>query len=129
MSSYPEKIPEGISSIDLFPFSFTAGKNAKKELTSQLDALNSRIQKIVEHFVFDDVPVLALIMRVTNDKADLKKISKAIDRLADLTDIHSQLTSRLNVLNLMESDPVWFTSTFSDYTHEIDRDLSSIIDE
>lgn len=127
MSSYPEIIPEGIGSIDLFPFSFNAGKNAKRELTSQLDLVNSRMQKIIEHFVFDDMPVLMLILKVTNQKSDLKKIAKAVDRLADLVEIQETLNSRLNVLNLVESDPIWFTSTFSDYASEIDKDLSEII--
>ena len=127
MSSYPEIIPEGIGSIDLFPFSFNAGQNVKKELTSQLDLVNSRMQKIIEHFVFDDMPVLMLILKVTSEKSDLKKMAKAIDRLADLVEIQETLNSRLNVLNLVESDPIWFTSTFSDYTSEIDKDLSEII--
>ena len=127
MSSYPEIIPEGIGSIDLFPFSFNAGKNVKKELTSQLDLVNSRMQKIIEHFVFDDMPVLMLILKVTSEKSDLKKMAKAIDRLADLVEIQETLNSRLNVLNLVESDPIWFTSTFSDYTSEIYKDLSEII--
>lgn len=129
MSSYPEKIPEGIGSIDLFPFSFSAGKTAKKELTSQLETVNSRIHKIVEHFVFDDMPILTLVLKVTNEKSDLKKMAKAIDRLADLVEIQQNISSRLNVLNLIESDPVWFTSTFSDYSSEIDTDLSKIIED
>lgn len=129
MSSYPEKIPEGIGSIDLFPFSFSAGKTAKKELTSQLDTVNSRIHKIVEHFVFDDMPILTLVLKVTNEKSDLKKMSKAIDRLADLVELQQNISSRLNVLNLIESDPVWFTSTFSDYSSEIDTDLTKIIED
>lgn len=129
MSSYPEKIPEGIGSIDLFPFSFNAGKNAKKELSSQLDTVNSRINKIVDHFVFDDMPILNLVLRVTNQKSDLKKMAKAIDRLADLVEIQQNISSRLNVLSIIESDPVWFTSTFSDYSSEIDSDLSKIIND
>lgn len=129
MSSYPEKIPEGIGSIDLFPFSFSAGKTAKKELTSQLETVNSRIHKIVEHFVFDDMPILTLVLKVTNEKSDLKKMSKAIDRLADLVELQQNISSRLNVLNLIESDPVWFTSTFSDYSSEIDTDLTKIIED
>lgn len=128
MSSYPEKIPEGIGSIELFPFSFSAGKTAKKELSSQLDLINSRIQKIIDHFVFDDVAILSLVLKITNQKSDLKKMAKAIDRLADLVELQQNVSSRLNVLNIIESDPVWFTSTFSDYSSEIDQDLSNIID-
>lgn len=129
MKSYPEKIPDGLGKIETFPFSFSAAKNARKEIQSQLDQVNARINKIVEHFIYDDMPILSLILRVTNQKPDLKKLAKAIDRLADLVEIQDDLVSRSNVLKLLENDPTWFTSTFSDYSSEIDRDLSDIIDD
>ena len=128
MSTYPEQIPEGIGSIERFPFSVSAGINAKRNLENQLDQLNARVSKIVDHFVFDDVPILHFVLRATNQKADLKKMAKAIDRLADLVEMQESLTSRLNVIKLLEADPAWFTTTFSDYSDEIDRDLSDIID-
>jgi hypothetical protein len=128
MSTYPEKIPEGLSSIDTFPFSVKAGKLAKKDIESQLDAVNARIDKIVDHFIFSDTPILMFILRLTDKKADLKKLSKALDRVADLVEIQSDLNSRLSVLKVLESDPNWFATTFSDYSDEIDRDISFIID-
>jgi hypothetical protein len=128
MSTYPEKIPEGLSSIDTFPFSVKAGKLAKKDIESQLDAVNSRIDKIVDHFIFSDTPILMFILRLTDKKADLKKLSKALDRVADLVEVQSDLNSRLSVLKVLESDPNWFATTFSDYSDEIDRDISFIID-
>jgi len=128
MSTYPEKIPEGLSSIDKFPFSVKAGKLAKKDIESQLDAVNNRIDKIVDHFIFSDTPILMFILRLTDKKADLKKLSKALDRVADLVEIQSDLNSRLSVLKVLESDPNWFATTFSDYSDEIDRDISFIID-
>jgi len=123
VSIYPEKIPENLSSIDVFPFSFSAARSAKKEISSQLEQINSRIQKIVDHFVYDDIPILHFVMRATNKKADLKQLSKALDRLADLVEIQSDLISRSNVLSLLETDPTWFTTTFSDYSSEINDDL------
>lgn len=128
MSNYPEKIPEGLSSIDKFPFSISAGKSAKKDIQLQLDNINNRIDKIVDHFIFSDVPILMFILRATNQKSDLKKLAKAIDRIADLVEMQSDLNQRLSVINILESDPTWFTSTFSDYSDEIDRDISYIID-
>lgn len=128
MTSYPEKIPDGITAIDKFPFSFAAGKAAQKNMESQLEQVNSRINKILEHFVYDDVPILHFVLRATNQKSDLKKMAKAIDRLADLVKIQEDLISRMNVLKLLEADPTWFATTFSDYSAEIDEDLSKIIE-
>lgn len=127
MALYPEKIPEGLSSVETFPFSIKAGKNAAKQIESQLSSINDRIDKIVDHFVYGDVPILMYVLKVTRQKSDLKKMAKAIDRLADLVEVQSNLESRLSVISVLESDPVWFATTFSDYSDEIDRDLSFII--
>jgi hypothetical protein len=128
MNKYPERIPEGITSIDTFPFSFSSGKNAKRNLENQLEQINSRVEKIIEHFTFNDIPIVHFVLKATNQKSDLKKLSKAIDRLADLVQVQEELSNKLAVINALEADPVWFTSTFSDYSAEIDRDLSDIID-
>lgn len=126
MLEYPEKIPEGISSIDKFPFSIKAGKSVKSDLENQLHQIESRIEKIIDHFIFQDIPIVMYILKATRDKNDLKKLSKAIDRIADLVQAEDNISSRLNVINILEADPTWFASTFSDYSDEIDRDLSFI---
>lgn len=128
MSKYPEKIPDGIDSINTFPFSFNSGKSAKKSLENQLQQIDSRIEKIVDHFVFNDIPIIHFILKATSQKSDLKKMAKAIDRLADLVSVHEELSNKLAVINALEADPVWFTTTFSDYSAEIDKDLSDIVD-
>jgi hypothetical protein len=127
MSSYPEKIPDGIGSINAVPFSFTAGKDVKRELEFQVDQINSRIEKIVEHFVYNDIPIVHYILKASNQKNDLKKLAKAIDRLADLVQIQENLSSRLNIVKVLETDSAWFASTFSDYSSELDQDLINII--
>ena len=109
-------------------FSFNSGKNAKRNLETQLEQINSRVEKIVDHFVFNDIPIVHFVLKATSQKNDLKKLSKAIDRLADLVQIQEELSNKLAVINALEADPVWFTTTFSDYSAEIDRDLSDIID-
>lgn len=128
MNPYPEKIPEGIGNLDVFPFSIKASKNARKEIENQLDQINSRIEKILDHFVYSDIPILNYVLKVTTQKSELKKMAKAIDRLADLVAIQEDLSSRLQVVKLLETDPNWFAATFSDYSSEIDKDLSDIID-
>lgn len=129
MSDYPEKIPQGVGSINTFPFSFDAARSAKRDLETQLDNINDRVNKIVHHFVYDDIPIINYILRLTTKKSDLKKLSKAIDRLADLAEIQEQLSSRLAVINAVEADPTWLTSTFADYSKEIDKDLMSIFEQ
>lgn len=127
MLEYPEQIPEGIASIDKFPFSIKAGKSVKNDLQNQLNQIDNRIDKIVDHFIYQDIPIIMYVLKATRNKTDLKKLSKAIDRIADLVQAQDEISSRLNVINTLEADPTWFASTFSDYSDEIDRDLNFII--
>lgn len=129
MTDYPEKIPTNIKSIDTFPFSFQAAKTARKELEAQRDSVDERINKIVDHFIYSDVPILSYILRLTDEKSDLKKMSKAIDRLADLIEIKNKVDSKIAVINAVQSDPTWLTATFADYSSEIEDDISSIFNE
>jgi hypothetical protein len=55
-------------------------------------------------------------------------MAKAIHRLADLVEVQEDLSSRLSVIKTLEADPMWFTTTFSDYSSEIDKGISSILD-
>lgn len=127
MTNYPEKIPQ-LPLKATFPFSFNASNDTKKELQEQLDEINSRIDKIVEHFVIDDIPILMYVLKVTKDRSTLKKMAKAIDRLADLAEVESQLSARVNVIKTLEQDPTWFASAFSDYSSEIDDDINKLFE-
>ena len=127
MTNYPERIPD-FSNPDTFPFSFSASQNTKKELEHNLQEITSRIEKIVEHFVIEDIPIIMYILKVTKDRNTLKKMAKAIDRLADLVHVEDQLSSKLNVIKTLENDPDWFTYAFSDYSSEIDRDITALLE-
>lgn len=127
MTSYPEKIPTSISPIKNFYFNLENSKQIKKDLESQIFALDERIEKIVEHFTLDDMPIIKFILNVSHDKEELKKVSKALDRVADLIEARDILIPKLEVIKTAESDPNWFAWTFGDFSSEVDFGIDNIL--
>lgn len=112
-----------LDKIKKFNFSFDMVSKSKGELQEQRDAVKERIDKIVSHFTIDDVPILSYILHVTSSRVELKKLSKALDRLSDLAEIHTSINNKLKVIEAAESDPNWFALAFGDFDQEIDTDI------
>lgn len=120
---------EDYKSLDVikkFNFSFDMVNKTKVDIKEQHDAVKDRIDKIVNHFTVDDIPILGYILHVTSSRSELKKLSKAIDRLADLVDTSTSLNNKLKVIEAAETDPNWFASAFGDFDQEIDHDLDNL---
>ena len=117
---------KNLDAIKKFNFSFDMVNKTKAEIKQQHEAVKDRIDKIVNHFTVDDIPILGYILHVTNSRSELKKLSKAIDRLADLVDTSTSLGNKLKVIEAAETDPNWFASAFGDFDQEIDHDLENL---
>jgi len=127
MTSYPEKIPTSITPIKNFYFNLENSKHIKGELESQIHNLDERIDKIVEHFTLDDVPIIKFIIGVSRDKSELKKVAKALDRVADLLEARDKITPKLQVIKTAESDPNWFALAFGSFAEDIELDIQNIL--
>lgn len=127
MASYPEKIPSSLFPIKNFRYNLDSSKEVKKQLESNIDKLNTRIDKIVDNITVDDAPILKFILNVTEDKQDLKKLAKALDRIADLIDLRNQLTPKLQVIKMAEKEPNWFANTFGDFSSDIESQLDQLL--
>lgn len=114
------------NSIDSFKFSFDMVSKTKSSVQSEAENLKERIEKIIDHFTINDLPILRLILNVTDDRDDLKKLSKALDRLADLAGHYAVLNKKLQVIEQAESDPNWFAAAFGDFQQDIEDGLNSI---
>lgn len=115
------------SAIKNFNFSFSLAQNAKKELEESHSTINERINNIVdsEKFYINGFPVLKNIIALQPSKADLKRISKALDRLADLLEAFKELDNKLSVIKTVQEDPHWFAWACGDFAQEIDNDIDS----
>jgi len=117
------------SNIESFNFSFAMAAKAKDSLEEQVSSVESRIEKIVDHFTINDAPILKFILNMNPTREDLKKLSKALDRLSDLVEIYNTLDSKLSVINAAEKDPNWFALAFGDFKEDIDKGIEQILTE
>lgn len=127
MTTYPEKIPNSLSPIKSFYYNLDQSKDTKNQIESKLFTLEERIEKIVDHFTLNDMPVVRFILNISEDKQELKNIAKALDRVADLIEIRNQLLPKLQVIKLAETDPNWFANTFGDFSADLDLNLNQFI--
>ena len=129
MPAYPEKIPNDAKGpINNFYFRLDAAKEVKKQLESQLSNLDNRIDKIVDHFTLADMPIIRFILNVSEDRDDLKKVAKALDRVADLMYSRNQILPKLQLIATAEKDPNWLAMAFGDFSVDVDLELDNIVD-
>jgi len=127
--THPEQIPS--EKITSFNFSFSNAPQAKKALEKDLEKVSERIIKIAksEKFYINNFPVIQQILALSPSRSDLKKLSKALDRLADLVEVEQQLSKKMAVVEVVTESPNWITNEFGDFTKEIDQDLEELFKE
>jgi predicted nucleic acid-binding Zn-ribbon protein len=128
MPAYPEKIPTTAKApIDSFYFRLDAAKDIKKQLESQVAHLDERIEKIVDHFTLADMPIIRFILNVSEDREDLKKVAKALDRVADLIDARNEILPKLQLITTAEKNPNWLAMAFGDFSNDVELEIDNII--
>ena len=127
MSGYPDKLPKQQKPLDKFTFSLSASSEMRSKLQSEYDTIQTRLDRILNEVLLDGVPILRLILQTSHDKKELKKLAKAIDRVADLIDHQNSINSKLTIINQAHKDPSWFALAFGDFSQEVDDDISSIL--
>jgi hypothetical protein len=75
------------------------------------------------------MPVVTAILNITRSKNDLKKLAKALDRIADIVEVLDSLKEKLTVIKVAEKNPNWFMSAFGDFSTDIDKTIESILGE
>lgn len=126
MTKYPEKIPQS-KPIDTFTFSINASESVRSQIQSDLNVLESRLDRIINEVLLDGVPLIRFIIQTSRDKKELKKLAKAIDRVAELIEYQDKLQSKLSVIDFAKEDPSWFALTFGDFSQDIDNEINNIL--
>jgi len=128
----PENLPPSVKlGMDNFNFSFSMAKNVLTDIDSEYSQLTDRIDNILdsEKFFVANVPVLRSIMALNPSASDLKKLSKALHRLSDLTDRHTELSGKINLIKTVNDNPHWFVSAFGDFSKELDKDIDDFFEQ
>ena len=128
--TYPDNSSNNFK-LDSFNFSFPLANQAKESIQNEHDSLHERIEAILdsEKFYISGVPVLRSILSLRPSKSDLKKLSKAADRLADLTERYDTVSTNLDIVKTVTENPYWFASMFGDFSKDVDESIDSIFKE
>lgn len=112
-----------------FNFSFSYAQNTRKELQEIHSSLNDRISNIVdsEKFFINGFPVIKNLVHLNPSKSDLKRLSKALDRLGDLMEAFQEIDKKLTTMTTLSEDPSWFAWACGDFAQEIDQGLESLL--
>ena len=73
------------------------------------------------------MPVIRFILNISENREELKKVGKALDRVADLIEARNELLPKLKIIELAEKDPNWFALTFGDFSVSLDLELDNIL--
>jgi len=117
--------------ISNFTFSFEKAEKTYKDLESEHELVKDRIDKILNSskFFISDFPVLRQIVNLSDDPNDLKMLSKALDRLADLYLSYNENYSKYALLKSAKENSNWFMSSCGDFAREVDSIISNIQEE
>jgi hypothetical protein len=134
---YPDTPPKDLKPIDSFTFNIGAIETAKKDTDLQIQALEVRIERIVDKFqatvtqggMSQRVPVLSHIISVCRNSEDLKGLALGLERIADLVPALDLLQDQKRVLDLAEKNPSWFAWAFADFETEFEASLDKFIED
>lgn len=121
---YPETIPSGITPLEQqsFQFDIKASEDTKKELKSEIDKLEGRLEKLSKRpeLMIKGIPILPQIIGITQDEKELKMLGKALVRVSELMPRLEYLNKKLAVIETAETDPRWIMATFGDFSSEVE---------
>jgi hypothetical protein len=114
-----------------FTFSFEKAESTYKDLSREHEIITERIEKIINShkFFISDFPVLRQVVNLSTEPSDLKMLSKALDRLADLYNVYNENYSKYSLVKAAKENPNWFISSCGDFTREVDTIINNIQEE
>lgn len=116
-----------MSDLSKFVFSMNMLKETEDDLSSKVSSLQSRIDNISSNIIINDIPIIQPILSISRSKNDLKKLAKALDRIADIVEILDSLEDKLKVVQTAKKDPNWFVSSFGDFSQDVDKTIEQIL--
>ena len=116
---------------DTFVFQQESLKAALKETELLADALNDRLDKIIDKFRIGSqkMPVISAILSITNDPEELTNLSKALARVAEIVPVLNKNEDRQNFLKHLAEDPDWIAGYFGDLSSHAESIEAGFITE
>lgn len=99
--------------------SFPRLAELQKDHTLRQNAMESRIQKLIDRATVNGQPILGSILSFSHDRDELKQLAKCLDRAADLVTELDSMSKERGVFELAEKNPDRFAALFGDFEAEL----------
>lgn len=109
-----------------FTFSFAKALEAEKDITLQLEALQARIDALIQKARLQEHPVIAIMLSITHDPEELGVVANALQRVAEIIPRIDELKAQKTMLDLARTDPNKLQFLFGDFTTDVDKLLSEL---
>lgn len=115
---YPEILPEVSPLDETFAFSLSVGKEQRKDLELRIQALETRISRIVDKMqkVTGDLPIFAQILNFIKDPEDLRILGNALVKVSPMMQELNTYRRRYDAFVLAEEEPDFFRWAFGDFS-------------
>lgn len=115
---YPEMLPETSPLDETFAFSLSVGKEQRKDLELRIQALETRISRIVDKMqrVTGDLPIFAQILNFIKDPEDLRILGNALTKVSPMMQELNTYRRRYDAFVLAEEEPDFFRWAFGDFS-------------
>ncbi len=126
----PEQIPDGLQPLTTFRFDAGAAKFATDDMELQIDALETRIERVVDKCKIGDqgFPVIGAILNLTHNQEELELLARGLLKVAKLVGPLDDLKKRQQVLELARENPTWFAWAFGDFNQSVDEAIEQILE-
>lgn len=99
------------------------------EIDSKLEHLDARIQKIVEAFPVNNMPLMEFVLNFTQDPEELEPFAKGLTRAAVLLKAKKELYTKRTTLASLKDHPSWFMGELNDFSVEIEEMISTTLEQ
>ena len=118
--------PESETSEDKFNFSFARAQETKRDIELQLDAYETRLDKIIRKVQLNEAPIVQMILTVSHDPDELERLGRALTRVAEIIKPIDELRAQKTMIELAEQNKNSFMGMFGDFSTEVDGFLTTI---
>lgn len=131
MELYPEEKPKEVKPVETFVFSTAAISHSKEDTNLQIEALETRINKLVDKYGLTvnghPFPVIEHILKISHDETELVGVGRALERVASLIGQLDELHDQRRAIELAEEKPEWFAWAFADLSSDVEHGISGIL--
>ena len=109
-----------------FKFSLDRASEAERDIQLQCQAAELRLEKIIRKIQLADHPVIAMLLSVSRDPDELRKVGEALIRVADIIGPLDELRSQISMITYAKEHPDKLKFMFGNFEDDVESLIQSV---